>query len=230
MRFTRGKYGHRDLRCPLKTARETHKSEEITRKEDNNGENSNIQKDEQRSSFGPWMVAQRTRRRSARMYKGNSINQPKTGAKISGGDQGESFLLPNNTPSNMTLRMKGKSSHQNNQGSRFAVLGDQIEMEIDLGASTEVVETEEGHQNRLEGVKSRGEVEMKTLESREGNTDMVRINVSHVGLAANLRSLGGTTTGVLSQAHSKYGGPRKTKEKARPSRMSWISLRPGLLI
>lgn len=62
--FTCGKYGHREAGCPLKIPEESSdhmKTNEAQTKATSPSERSK-KADEQSSSFGPWMVAQRNRR------------------------------------------------------------------------------------------------------------------------------------------------------------------------
>lgn len=86
--FTCGKYGHKEVKCPLSIL-----ESEATRVE--NGESKEKvpasdqgRSEDQRTGYGPWMVAQRNRRRPARNHRGNKGNGAKHEEKSAGRDHG----------------------------------------------------------------------------------------------------------------------------------------------
>lgn len=125
--FTCGKYGHKEMRCLLKTTKESLQAEMRTSKEE---EENGAQWQDQGSSFGPWMVAQQSCRcppmKVTKCTFGNQSGTPNLA-----GDQGETKSIPILTP--IGANSREERIKKGNQESRFTMLSDQLEMEIEVG-------------------------------------------------------------------------------------------------
>lgn len=74
--FSCGKYGHREVKCPLTQPKSPTSAEKGEDVEMDRGETSRPTKQsERRGGFGPWMVAQKPRRRQPMAQKGISGTQ-----------------------------------------------------------------------------------------------------------------------------------------------------------
>lgn len=70
--FTCGKYGHKEIKCPLITTKVSVETEENRGEEASSEADTNTRREEQRSRFGTWMVAHRAQRRLAQVMWGNA--------------------------------------------------------------------------------------------------------------------------------------------------------------
>lgn len=202
--FTCGKYGHKEIKCPLTNVNNQDQAGDKTDENTSTKEIAPVQKEDQRSTFGSWLVVQRSRRRSAKMSKGSTVIPTTTDAKIAERDHGEPNLAGDGRQEKQTPVGRGPVRQQSNGGSRFLVLnGDQTDMETDPGADSvedEMEAEQQPHQQHAEAAKAYGK-EKKAAQG--GNSNQVNLNVSNMGLAEELRPLGGINTTVLSQGQGQ---------------------------
>lgn len=93
-----------------------------------------------------------------------------------------------------------------NSGSRFNVLADFVEMEMDSDAANGAATSGDNNGAGSDGEESFEEMVMETQEEVEAEGNKVNVSVSHEKIAEHLRPLGKMRVEVHSQAHDG-GGP-----------------------
>lgn len=72
--FKCGKYGQREIKCPLTTTNQTKLSEEKGKQATDQASSHDVNTEQQRSAFGAWLVVQKTHRWQPKSQKGNFVN------------------------------------------------------------------------------------------------------------------------------------------------------------
>lgn len=203
--FNCGKYGHKEVGCPLAMPKES--------KDAAAGDGSNVDKggnkkhQEQNSGgFGPWMVAAKGRRRPPRAQKGTVGTSAEAVSEKVGTDGGKSGAATISASTQPTAVFRDKGYLLKRGGSRFSVLGDEMEVEGRTNQAGEVGK-EESRVNNSVGEESARNVEVESLNRGGGDAKRVRISVSHIDLAKTTRPLKGTDLLFRAQAHGNTQGP-----------------------
>lgn len=220
--FMCGKYGHKEIMCPRTVTQSKPQTEEEGRPETRNDGASKNSNNQPKSVFGPWMVAQRARRRQPKLQKGSSIIQGEWATWI--------WIEEVQGGATETNRMKPKTggNGQAGHGSRFGVLSDQSEIDVDTGVSAEKVGIDSNPMEKQEGAAIGEEVVMETLDMEEKSGSRVNLSVSHLGLADKLRPLGGTKTNIRTQAQREAMGPKKTIGRVFKELTTKLEVRPTI--
>lgn len=100
-------------------------------------------KDHQKLGVGPWMVAQRPRCRQARVAKGNLGISNDYGSNRGVADNTESSKRSDRVLPRSSRGVKFTDSRAKDQGSRFNVLVDEMEVEADDKAEEEATNCED---------------------------------------------------------------------------------------
>lgn len=177
--FLCGKYGHKEEIYPLLTTKAPSSKDPSTAKksEDTGGQQ------EQQGSFGPWMMAQRSHRRSPqRSTKGNDGIRQESEERKSAKNQGNSNQVPK-MKEKSKVTAKGDLFNEYNWGLRFSALNELEDTEEETVKATnqprkEVFSTRKGRQN-------------ESLAPKEGEVDKVKVRFSHAGMGSSLGSLNG---------------------------------------
>lgn len=148
------------------------------------------------------------------MQRGTSRIHKDSTERYAGDDRGESPSSKETNPPKIVRAVNSHSNLSRNQGSRFNVLEDQMDMETKMDGATDEDGSGE-NQGRNQAVDDVGvEVVMETQKGINEEGDRVNVCVSHSGLAEGLRPLEKTKTEVRTQAHVNNEGPRKQSDKA----------------
>lgn len=145
---------------------------------------------------------------------GQCVNSTRMEGKISGEDYVKPNQLPKDTRLMMAACCKGSSCCSTNQDNKFAIVDKQLEVEMELDTVGGANESMVNHQSNPEATNSGVELGKETLETQGGGTEMVNLSVSHVGLANNMKGLGGVTVNDSAQAQNQDRGPRKSNDKS----------------
>lgn len=191
--------------CPRTVLQQKPQTEKEGRPEVSGGEASGNTSHQPNSVFGPLMVThglaggQRNRKRSVRPTKGKRLGGHAD--SVRGGSRVATKLN--------RLKTKTGGNGQSGHGSRFGVLPDQTEMDVDKGESSERVRMESNPTENQEDQATGEEGDVETLDVEDESGDRVNLSVSHFGLAEKLRPLGGVKINVRTQAQGEIMGQRK---------------------
>lgn len=209
--FLSGKYGHKETACPRSTSKPT----EMADGEEGHGEDSRgsdqAANAQSKNGLGPWMVAQRQRRRQARRSKGISGNQEQVVGEV-GMDRSRQ------RKDSISNKVNGQ---QPNTGSRFDTLADRDEMETDR-----VEDGIKSNPETLAADREGAEVVMEGVETADAGGERVNISVSHLGLAEGLRPLAGLKTNLRVQAQEHNGGLKKGSGRVMRDISNKLDVRP----
>lgn len=181
--------------------------------------------------FGPWLLAQMARRQQPRGQKGNFVNSTETVEKQVGADKGESAKSSARNRLQVSAAKNVHASKANNRGSRFDVLADNTEMELDRDEATE----EDGNEPKQTTVSTddTGEVEV-VLETQENEGDeggVVKLVVSNADPTDHMRPLGSMKIDTYTSSprtQGQSGGPRNKNEKTMKDITNRLEVRPTI--
>lgn len=251
--FSCGKHGHREVKCPLTQPKNPAGSEKGPEVEMDTGETSrSAETSERRGAFGPWMVAQKPRRRQARVQKGISGNTLDNTGTTAYEDKNIATNLKDSNQERLSRRTTGANRQQGNQagvripttsisserggyngkqkgsaGSRFEVLEGVADMDTDKTERGDTVTIGGQDQAGSDDDESCEEVVMETMEGMDTVTDRVKVAVSHDAVAEHLRPLGKTAVEVRTQ-DQEDGGPKNMNSRVLKEVTNKIQLKPTI--
>lgn len=214
--FTFGKYGHKEVKCPLTFTKATDSKEDDSNATASKEEADREETGSKKTVCGPWMVAQKNRRQLPRGQRGNLRILKRNIEGHAAGDKGVSPSSKEKDPLKATEIANGQPIFTCNQGLRFSMLEDQMDIETATAGATNEEDNGVNHGGDLAGDEAGEEVVMKTKEDVDAEGGRVCVNVSHSALADSLRPMEKVRMSIRSQAQVSSGGPRKTSESMTP--------------
>lgn len=190
--FTCGKYGHKEENCPTQTTKTPQADKSRPEREEERAE----ERSESQSTYGPWMVAQRSRRRpTLRATKGSFDNQQQT-------EGGKSAVNQAGINSAQKSRTKSMPSSKENPfgekmwGSRFTSLNGVTDMEGDDVNSRDQAESsarvnKPAMETRIFSKVNNNKNPKATRSTGDEGEFNIKIKTSHVGMDSSMKKLNG---------------------------------------